>query len=381
MSREVSISSEVAGLAVELLEVTGYRSIRKLSIRLADVNVLVGANGCGKSNLYRCLMLVSAAAEGRLAWSLVQEGGMPSVMWAGKRRIKEPHRVCLSVTTEQLRYELSLGLPRPDKTAFNLDPVVKEEKVDFLDGRTRVPMLERGGGTWARDDLGRRVNFPLTFSDSESVLSQLQEPHRFPQLSVLRQEVLGWRFYHQFRTDWESPLRQPQVGTRTPVLSADGHDLAAALQTILEIGAWRDFEDSLNEAFPGSALELRSTEEGRMSLALRMPGFQRPFSAQELSDGTLRYLCLLAALLSPRPPCLLALNEPETSLHPDLLEPLGRLIMRASTRSQLWITTHSDRLARSIEMETGAKPTRLEKVAGETHVVGQTILGEVDEES
>jgi predicted ATPase len=105
-----------------------------------------------------------------------------------------------------------------------------------------------------------------------------------------------------------------------------------------------------------------------------MPGFHDPFDARELSDGTLRYLCLLAALLSPRPPSVLALNEPETSIHPDLLEPLARLLLRASRSSQLWITTHSEALAAMIERESGSAPIRLEKVDGETRVVGQRRL-------
>jgi predicted ATPase len=100
-----------------------------------------------------------------------------------------------------------------------------------------------------------------------------------------------------------------------------------------------------------------------------MPGFQRPFDAKELSDGTLQYLCLLAALLSPRPPNLLALNEPETSLHPDLFESLAKLIARAANKSQLWITTHSQVLADFILEYAGANPIELEKIDGATKIV------------
>src|SRR5207245_2053957 len=82
------------------------------------------------------------------------------------------------------------------------------------------------------DAEGRRVVYPMALSKSESVLAQLREPHRFPQLSALREEFLGWRFYHHFRTDPQSAIRHPQVGVQTPVLSHDGSDLAAALQTI-----------------------------------------------------------------------------------------------------------------------------------------------------
>jgi len=111
-----------------------------------------------------------------------------------------------------------------------------------------------------------------------------------------------------------------------------------------------------------------------------MPGLKRPLRARELSDGTLRYLCLLAALLSPRPPALLALNEPETSLHPDLYEPLARAMVNAARNSQLWVVTHSQRLAELVEQYSGEEPIRLELTGGETKVMGQKLV-EIAEEA
>jgi predicted ATPase len=356
-------------MAIEELHVSGYRSIRDLELRLGRVNVLAGPNGCGKTNLYRSVYLLTAAAHGRLAITLAEEGGVPSVLWAGKRR-KEPVRMTLAVRLDRLRFALSCGVvtPTPGGSMFDLDPEIKEENIWFEEGR-RVPLLERGSSsTWARDAEGRRIAYPMALSESESVLAQLREPHRFPQISALREEVMGWRFYHQFRSDADSPLRQPQVGSRTPVLSHDGRDLAAALQTIREIGDGPALDEAVDAAFPGAKLEIE-THQAYFHLFLRMRGFQRPFETRELSDGTLRYLCLLAALLSPRPPTLLALNEPETSIHPDLLEPLARLVVRASRDSQVWVTTHSQELAGHIERLAGARPVQLEKVDGETRIV------------
>src|SRR5437763_16764436 len=109
------------------------------------------------------------------------------------------------------------------------------------------------------------------------------------------------------------------------------------------------------------------------AVLMRMPGLKRPLRSRELSDGTLRYLCLLAALLSPRAPALLALNEPETSLHPDLLEPLAKQIVNAGRSSQLWVVTHSVRLAELVEKYSGESAIRLELEAGETRVAGARI--------
>ena len=289
----------------------------------------------------------------------------------------------LGVKTDTFNYDLVCGLPKPYRSAFDLDPEVKEERV-WMEGPRgmKVTFFERNSErAWILDREERLADYSGELLPTESVLSQLREPHLYPELSALRAEMNQWRFYHHFRTDHESPLRHPQVGVRTPVLGHDGRDLAAALQTIIEIGQEEDLHDAIRSAFPGASLEIDHDEEsGMFAVLLRMPGLKRPLRARELSDGTLRYLCLLAALLSPRPPALLALNEPETSLHPDLYEPLARAMVNASHNSQLWVVTHSQKLAELVEQYSGEEPIRLELTGGETKVMGQKLV-EIAEEA
>ncbi|NTX57728.1 AAA family ATPase [Myxococcus sp. CA039A] len=360
-------------MPIQRLRISGYRSVRQLSLELGPVNVIVGANGSGKTNLYRALYLLVAASEGRLARTLAEEGGTPSVLWAGSRGAKQPVRLTVQVEMGELAYELSCGivpnLPR-STDPFKLDPEVKSEHLWAWSGGRKVVLMERKDRTaFMRDADGKRVTFPTQLWNSESVLDQLGEPHRFPRLSEVQRTFSAWRFYHHFRTDPDAAMRHPRVGVRTPVLAHDGSDLAAALLTILQIGDTRGLEQGIDDAFPGARLEVRSSE-GRFSLFLHMPGLSRPMAASELSDGTLRYLCLLAALLSPRPPPFLALNEPETSLHPDLLEPLGRLVLRAARDSQVWVTTHAEPLARTVAQASRCSPVYLVKRDGATQVEG-----------
>jgi predicted ATPase len=357
-------------MRIRSLEVSGYRSLRELRLPFREINAITAPNGCGKTNLYRSVVLLAEAARGRLARALIEEGGMPSALWAGARK-KGPVRMRIAVELEELEYEIACGLPDPSHPGpFHLDPLVKEEAVWITEGKRRVQLLaRRQNGVWARDREGRREGFPFLLLESESVLSQLAQPHLYPELSVLRQEILGWRIYHHFQTGPGSPLRQPHPGTLTPVLSDDGRDLAAALVTIGEIGDRAALSEAIESAFPGSTLDLQA-DRGRFFLRLLMPGIGRPLEAAELSDGTLRYLCLLAALLSPRPAPLLAFNEPEMSLHPSLLAPLALLMARAGLSSQLWITTHSEELARRLEECSSIPPIRLEKIRGETVIAG-----------
>lgn len=351
------------------LRVSGYRSLRAVTLELSPLTVVVGANGAGKTNLYQSLQLLQAAASGTLAQSLAAQGGLPSALWAGPRRKQEQSRVEVRVDLEDLAYELQVGQVPPQSgesgdlpSLFQRDPDVKEERL-FVE--RHVVAERKGPGGFSRDADGKRVQFPFQLWGGESMLSQVIEPQRFPLLAEMRARLSRWRFYHSFRTDADAAARQPQVGVRTPALAHDGRDLAAALATIAEIGDGALMRKFAAEAFSGAALEL-SGNEGRFSFALRMPGLMRPLAPAELSDGMLRFLYLLAALLSPRPPPLLALNEPETSLHPDMIAPLAGLIDAAARRGQVFLVTHSEKLAAALDGAT----VRTAQLVG-----GATVLG------
>jgi predicted ATPase len=161
------------------------------------------------------------------------------------------------------------------------------------------------------------------------------------------------------------------------VLNHDGADLAAAWQTIAEVGEAAALAESVDGAFPGSRVEI-DCRNGLFELALRQPGMLRPLTAAELSDGTLRYLLWVAALLSPRPAELTVLNEPEASLHPDLLPALATLIGRACEASQIVVVTHSAALVDALRERTpdDVALLRLAKQDGETVVDGQGMLDE-----
>ena len=372
------------------LAVHGFRSLREVVLPLDALTVVTGANGTGKSNLYRAFQLLADTAAGAFVGSVAAAGGLSSVLWAGPEQIsgamrrgevpvqgtgsrRAPVSLQLGFTTDALGYLIDVGLPVPSRTMFDRDPAIKREII--WAGRVMRPaatLLDRTArGIRVADQEGRR-HLELSLPPWASVLDELVDPIHRPELTAVRDTVRGWRFYDSFRVDPRAPARRPQVGTRTEVLAADGHDLAPAVATILE-SAWEEpFRAAVADAFPGTGIGV-ADHGGRFELELRQTGMLRALTARELSDGTLRYLLLATALFSPRPPGLIVLNEPETSLHADLLPALARLIADAARRSQLVVVTHSETLVRSL---AGAGATRHELVKpfGETEVAEQGLL-------
>jgi predicted ATPase len=373
------------------LAISNYRSLRKLIIPLRRLNLITGPNGSGKSSVYRALRLLAETAQGGVIPSLAREGGLQSTLWAGPERLgrsvkrgehnvegtvrKERTNLRLGFAGDEFGYAIDLGLPTPSTSAFALDPEIKTETIwagPIL--RPSALLIDRHGAVVrTRGSDGEWDVLAYQLSSFDSMMTQFADPRNAPEMLALREQIRSWRFYDHFRTDVEAPARLPQVGTHTPILSNDGADMAAALQTIQEIGDPGALSDAVADAFPASKISVLNVE-GRFEIAMHQHGLLRPLKAAELSDGTLRYLLWIAALLTPRPPGLLVLNEPETSLHPDLLPALGRLISNAAERSQVLVVTHAKKLIGTLEEQKDCNSVRLEKEFGETKIVGEDKL-------
>ncbi|MDQ0706727.1 putative ATPase [Pseudomonas sp. W3I7] len=376
---------------LKTLAVANYRSINKLVVPLARLNLVTGPNGSGKSNLYRALRLLAETAQGGVINALAREGGLDSTFWAGpenvSRRMRngevavEPtvrqgvKRLRLGFAAEDFSYAISLGLPEKTLSAFQLDPEVKKECIWAGHLYRPASLLVQRSGPMVRARDGRAWDVLAQHTPNyHSLFDQVGSLRGSPEVLLLRESIRGWRFYDHFRSDVDAPVRQPQLGTRTPVLHHDGRDLAAALQTIREIGDPEALQRAVSDAFPGARLNIEPLQGGRFAIEFYQEGLLRPLSAAELSDGTLRYLLLIAALLTPRPPTMMVLNEPETSLHPDLLPALARLIIQASTQCQVWVVSHASRLIAALQQDEDCNSIVLEKVLGQTQIVGQGIL-------
>jgi predicted ATPase len=379
--------------------IRGYRSLREVVLPFARLTVVTGANGTGKSSLYRALRLLADCGRGEVIGSLAREGGLDSVLWAGPGQLGGARRTGkvegttrtgpvsleLGFASDDFGYLVDLGLPQMagHRSLFALDPEIKREAVfvgpvmrtsSTLVRRTRdyaEASAEPGRGF---DELSRSL------PAYRSVLAEFAHPGAHPELAAVRERLRNWRFYDGFRVDTAAPSRRPQVGTRTPVLCDDGSDLAGAVQTIIEAG-FDDLARAVADAFDGATVSV-AVHDGFFDLQLQQRGMLRPLRAAELSDGTLRFLLWAAALLSPQPPSLMVLNEPETSLHPDLVRPLASLIQAAASQTQVVVVTHSRAMLEFLntvpvtdaEADGTAVEIELYKELGEMRVQGLGML-------
>src|ERR1700689_3066084 len=308
---------------IRTVAVQGYRSLRELVLPLGQLSVITGANGSGKSSVYRSLRLLADAAQNAVVASLAREGGLTSTFWAGPETIARSVRqgqydveplakrkassLKLGFGGDTYGYSIDLGYPPPPPpvTMFELDPRVKRECIWHGPVYRKASALvdRRNNFVWlstTRDE--EPVMLTQHLSDTDSMLASIADPQRAPEMLAVREAVRGWRFYDHFRTDSDSPARAPQIGTFSPVLQHDGSNFAAPLQTIMEIRVDETLPITLEDAFPGSRLSVQM-QNGR----LQQHGLLRSLSLAELSDGTRD---IFHGCCSPQPTSAL-LNNPK----------------------------------------------------------------------
>ena len=346
---------------IETLAISGYRSLRNIILPLGRLNVVTGANGSGKSSLYRALRLLADAALNTVVGSLAREGGLPSTLWAGPETIARSVRqgehpvegtprqkavsLKLGFAGEPFSYCIDLGypppaqlrsrsIPRSSASASGTAPYIGAQRCWSI-----APIVLCSCAP-AKQPNRKNLSFLPRSSARPTACS--------PALPIRNALPRCWRCGNRARL---AILRRISHGPGRSSARAAGRHIYTSSQR----RRCRPRRSARNNPYlrrrSGAGPHCRrclsrqpvgvEVQNGRFEVQLNQHGLLRSLGAAELSDGTLRFLLWTAALLTPRPPELMVLNEPETSLHPDLLPALARLIALAATRTQIVVVSHA----------------------------------------
>lgn len=329
---------------IKELKVEGFRRLHGVNIELRPLMVLVGANGVGKTSFLDAISLFSSSASGRLNPTLNQMGGLANLL--SRNNLKQ---IGLSASMavqghNPLEYDLRLEpqgqgycVSRETLTQIRHDPESPFKHIDSSYDNVRYYDVD-----------GRALDKPnWSHNPLESSLSQV--PKMFRQPEELRQVLGSVTQYHVLDVSARAPVKLPQQMKPATLPGSDGEDLVPFLYSLREGNrpCYEMIEDTLMAAFPGfEALNFPPVAAGMLSMTWKEKFFRSPLYPHQLSEGTLRFLWLAALLHSPGLSTITMIDEPEVSLHPELLSLLADLLRAASQRSHVIVATHSDRLIR-----------------------------------
>lgn len=332
---------------INRIKITGFRRLMNLDLTIRPLMVMIGANGVGKTSFLDALSTLSASASGNLNGTLSQFGGIANLLTRGK---SENLSFLVDMTVpghEPLEYELRLA-PKGPGYAISRELLGQRrpgypnpfKHIDSSDGDIRYYETEEG----------RLVRPDWEHNPLETSLSQV--PKMFRQPEELRRILATATQYHVLDVGPRAPVKMPQPMKPATLPGHDGADLIPYLYYLRE--AERDrYEavlDTLKTAFPDfEELNFPPVAAGMLAMTWKDKKFSKPIYMNELSEGTLRFLWLTALLQSPHLSTITMIDEPEVSLHPELLSLMADLMREAAKRTQIVVATHSDRFIRFLD--------------------------------
>jgi predicted ATPase len=348
------------------LTIEGFRSIRELkALPLGKLNVLVGANGAGKSNFVDFFRMLRAMAEGGLASFVRENGGADGFCFDGPK------------VTPQIKGHLAFG---QNEYRFSLRAEVSGAMSVLSEGA-----LWTGGGDWS-DETGAQAESRLkNWLNTGGLVSKYGKRH------YVAEAVSSWVVYHVHDTSKTAPMRRKNPVSNFRELQQDAGNIAPFLRHIRDKHPlhYRRICDTVRQVAPffeEFLLEVEDEGENKVTrLEWKQKGSSFPFQPWQLSDGTIRFICLATALLQPAPPSTVLIDEPELGLHPFALELLASLIHEASERTQVIVSTQSPLLLNQFEPEhvivvdrdAGASRFQRLEAASLSHWLSEYALGEL----
>ena len=338
-------------MAIQQLEVEGFRSFKRATWQPGSLNLVVGPNGAGKSNLLRLLELISAAARGKLAESVSQAGGIVPLLWdhsapslAWNVQL-DPVEKGLDRRLGALTYRVAV-----EQLGKGSAYVVKHDSLaKVIDPRGANPLkffVRDPAHKVVFDSNQRRLVLPPEDTDeNESLLSQVADPFSYPVVTSLRRSIEAWRVHHDVHVERGSAMRTPATTQHARLVAADGSNMTTVLHTLYtgERKVKQAIDEGMRAAFGREfeGLEFQPAAAQQIQLAVQWRSSKQPHAGGDLSDGTLRFLFLLTVLTSTGAAPVIAIDEPETGLHPSMLPIVAEYAAEAAAQTQVVLTTHS----------------------------------------
>jgi predicted ATPase len=338
----------------EKIHVQGFRRLFDVDLKLNSLNVVIGANGSGKTSLLDVFSLLAASASGRLKETISDLGGLDANL---------TNLMALRVDRASLRaFNLAMSVPGYNPTEYHLAMAPLGVTYE-IDDETLVQRKDKAqpfkhieahyGDVRYFEQKGPKkglVRPNWDYNPTESALSQV--PKMFQEPEDFRKRLASSTHYHVLDVSRRAPIRLPQQMRDAQLPGHDGEDLVSCLFTLRETDPDRfeTMEATLRAGFPDfERLNFPPVAAGTLSMTWKDRTSKHPFYMHQLSEGTLRFLWLVTLLQSPGLTAVTMIDEPEVSLHPELLSLLADLLREASDRTQLIVATHADRLVRFLK--------------------------------
>ena len=344
-------------MLIKSLHLKNILSFKDTKLDLQPLNVLIGPNGSGKSNLLEVIVMLQAAPNDLPAYFRLNDS-IRDWVWNGEpgsdAAFSVPNATALlenyGSPNMPLEYELALGV-RNDREAYHVIAERLETPIEAPDGDRAFSFfkMQNGYGKVSSQDSFLLSDATLTDLTSDnigrgkSVLSEIRDPVRYPTLTLTARRLARIKIYRSWQVGPKTPARSAQPTDGDPsFLEEDFSNLALVVNDLRERQGLGPTMDEYLGRFYESYKSLHTPIYGNtVTLTARETGLSRPVPANRLSDGTIRFIALLAILCHPEPPPLICIEEPEIAMHPDSLDLVVELLKRASERTQLIVTTHS----------------------------------------
>lgn len=327
--------------------IKGFRRLLDVNLELRPLTVMIGANGAGKTSILDVFSLLSASADGKLDEKLSELGGFDALRTFNKAQMISFYLSMTVPNYNPLEYELMLAL-KGQEYEIRAETLCQKK----TDGPIPFKHIDSVGSDIryfeVKENKLLRPNWE--YKPFETSLSQV--PKMFQEPEEFRQMLTSTTHYHSLDVSPNAPVRRPQQMRPAKLPGKAGEDLVSCLYYLRETDRDRfeAIEDALKASFPGFVrLDFPPVAAGTIAMTWKDSNFSHPFYTHQLSEGTLRFLWLATLLQSPGLTAVTLLDEPEVSLHPEMLSLLAGLMQEASQRTQLIVATHSDRLVRFLK--------------------------------